>query len=161
MLFAVLFVVNHGRRSLDAVDTAGRSFEVNGAPLRQPGVDQVFDHLLLPVDGDAAPTRQLTERYALPNAVETQVDAVVLNAFAAHPVSQSEFVEQVDSVLFQQPRPNPRFDIVPAAVFQNYRVDPLPGQQQREHQPRRSCANYTNLRLVIHACSTCHLLWQK
>ena len=51
--------------------------------------DEVLDHLLLPVDGDRSPARELAEVDAMAPSIEAQLEAVVHQPFAVQALADA------------------------------------------------------------------------
>ena len=96
--------------SMPTLSTSNRicppAFEARG--------DQVFHHLVLPVDGDGAAAGQLVHVDAMPAAVEAQLDAVMHEAFASHAVADARAEEQVHGALLQNTGADPLFHVLAA-----------------------------------------------
>jgi hypothetical protein len=58
-------------------------------------------------------------------ASETQLDAIVDQAFGSHPVANPHFGQQVASALLEHAGSNPLLDILPAAVLDHNGIDSL------------------------------------
>ena len=90
--FAVLVGLNETDDrpvAIDALDTDIGDVKADIAADRQPGGDQVFDQLVLAVDGDGAAAGQLGQVDAMAAAGKAQLDTVMNKAFAMQPVAES------------------------------------------------------------------------
>ena len=79
-------VKRHGRRR--RIDAHIGDLEVQRQPGGQPRVDQVLDHLLLAVDRDRPPAGEIGQRDPVALAVEAQLDAVMHQPLAVHPLPE-------------------------------------------------------------------------
>jgi hypothetical protein len=100
----------------------------------EPGPDQVLDHLGLGPDPHAA-TGELVEVDVLALPVELQVDAAVLDPLGVHPGGQPELTQQLGDVVLEHPGPLAGLDVGTAAVLDDHRVDPGPGEKLAQQQP--------------------------
>src|SRR5207247_1938460 len=87
-------------------------------------LDQVFDDLLLAVDGDA-PAGQCAEINSVLLALKAQLDAVVDQAFASHSVADAGRAQEVGRSLFEHAGAHARLDVVPAAGAGRREVQPV------------------------------------
>ena len=111
----------------------------------QPRLDQILDHLGLPVDDDRL-AGQLVEGDPVPLAVELELDPVVDDPLALHPPAHAGLRQQVGGPLLEHARANARLDVVAAAVLDHDRIDPLAVEQVGERQPGRPRADDPDLR---------------
>ena len=112
---------------------------------RQPRRDQVLDHLLLAVDGDRAAGHQLLECDPVALPAEPQLDAVMDQALAQHPLAHTGVGKRVDGALFQHARPDPVLDVVAAAGLDHHGLDAAQVQQVGQQQPGRPRADDRDL----------------
>src|ERR1700730_7286828 len=103
-LFAVAAVRDARVIILDALDRRCFSLEPDLAAVRQALLDQVLDHFLLAIDGNA-PTGQLAEVDAMLLAGEAQPDAVVRQALPLHAIAHAGRGEEIGRSLFEDARP--------------------------------------------------------
>jgi hypothetical protein len=99
-------------------------FKKNGAANRMARVNKIFNDFTLAVDRDGA-TGQIREIDAMRAASESQVDTVMHQSFALHPLADSYFGEQVSSVLLEKPGANALLTIFPTVYFEHNGVDTL------------------------------------
>ena len=99
-------------------------FKKDGAANGMACVDEVFDHFALAVDGDRT-AGQIREINAMRAAAESQVDTVMHETLALHPLADSYFGEQVSSGLFEKPGANALLTIFPTVYFEHNGVDTL------------------------------------
>src|SRR5438046_436197 len=78
-------------------------------------------------------------------SVETQVHAVVRQAFAIQTVSQTGLAHQIHGPLLEHAGADPSFDVLAALIFNDDRIDTGEVQEMRQHQPRGACANDSDL----------------
>ena len=79
-------------------------------------------------------------------AVELQLDPVVDDAFALHPVADACLDQQVGRPLLEHAGTDPVLDVVAASVLENDGLDPGPLEQPAEGQPGRAGADDPDLR---------------
>src|SRR5207244_671551 len=103
---------------LDAIDRGGLRVEPDLAAIVEPPLDQVFDDLLLAVDGDT-PAGQCAEIDPVLLALKAQLDAVVDQAFASHSVADAGRAQEVSRSLFEHAGAHARLDVVPAAGLEH------------------------------------------
>jgi len=82
----------------------------------KPGPNQIFDHFVLRIDGDAF-AGEFLEIEVVPVSVETQVHAVVKQAFAIHALAQSRAPHEIHGALLKHSGPHPAFNVRPALGF--------------------------------------------
>ena len=111
----------------------------------QPRLDQILDHLGLPVDDDRL-AGQLVEGDPVTLAVELELDPVMDDPLALHPPAHAGLRQQVGGPLLEHARANARLDVVSAAVLDHDRIDPLAVEQVGERQPGRPRADDPDLR---------------
>ena len=87
-------------------------------------------------------------------AVELELDPVVDDPVALHPLADAGLGEQVGDALLQDSRADPRLDVVAAPVLEHDRVDPLQVEQVREHEARGAGTDDADLR--AHQCRMGH-----
>src|SRR5271168_2010528 len=75
-----------------------------------------------------------------------QVDSAMNQALALQPVAHSHFDHQIYGALLKDAGSDPLFAILAAARFQNHRFDTAKVEQLREHEPRGTRADDSNLR---------------
>ena len=120
----------------------------------QPGAgrnargDQILHHLLLPVDRDRAPSRELVEGDAMIRALEAQRDAAMDEPFAVQARTESGLAHEVDGALLEHTRAHALLNVLSAAALHHHALDAGSREQMREHEPRRSRANDADLRLL-------------
>ena len=69
-------------------------------------------------------------------ALELEVDAVVHEPFALHPLADAGRAQQIDRALLEHARAQPPLDVRAVAALEHDRLDALECEQMREHQPR-------------------------
>src|SRR6185436_9758829 len=86
--------------------------------------DQVLDHFLLAVDGDASSAGEVTQRDAVAPSLEAQLDAVVDHALAEESLTDAAAGEQVDRAMLQHSGAHAVLDVSAAVTFENDGLDP-------------------------------------
>ena len=104
----------------------------------QSRLHQIFDHFVLRVNHDAAPAGKLFEIDMVRAPRKPQVHPVMNQPFPPHPLARADFLQQINRALLQHACAHAFFAIFPAASLDHHRLDALPMQQVREHQPRGS-----------------------
>src|SRR5437879_4522295 len=89
----------------------------------------------------------------MPFSIKAQFDAVMHGPFAPHALSSPQVRQQVNGTLLEHTSANRRFDVFSAPAFQHHRINPLPGQQQREHETSRAGSNDSHLCSQVHTSS--------
>ena len=74
----------------------------------------------------------------MPLAVELELDPVVDDPLALHPLAHARLDQQVGDTLLENSRSDPRLDVLAAPVLEHDRVDPLQVEEVREHEARRA-----------------------
>ena len=69
-------------------------------------------------------------------AVELEVDAAVDDALAVEPLRHARVAEEVDRALLEHPGADSLLDVLARAVLEDDRLDPRPGEEPREREPR-------------------------
>ncbi len=75
-----------------------------------PGVDQIFDNFVLCVHANG-PTGKRMQVDAMSTAIEAELDPAMNQAFAAHALADSGFVQQIHCALFQDASTNAILDM--------------------------------------------------
>ena len=81
-------------------------------------------------------------------ARESQVDARMHHALTVHAIADARGPQGVGTLMLQHAGTDPVLDVLPAAALQDHGVDPVGGQQVREHQARGPSANDGDLRTL-------------
>jgi len=89
------------------------------------GIGQIFDDLVLGVDGDSFSTGQVFEIDTMAVAMEAQLDSIVNQALTLHPLAHAHFHEQVNRALLQHAGADSFLNVLPAAVLDHDRVNSL------------------------------------
>ena len=111
------------------------------APRVEPRLYQVFDDLVLAVEGDGL-AGEGVQVDALPPPVELEVDAVVDGALLDHPVADADLFQELRRAVLQHAGPYLRLQVLAAPPLQHDRLYAPPVEQVREQEPRRSAAHY-------------------
>ena len=134
-----------GDASLEVMNGDVGRLEQDLPAIGESARNQVLDHLLLAVDGDALPD-QLLEIDVVQRAVEAEVDAVVEQALALQPLADAGIDQEVARPVLDQPGADAALDIGAAAVLQDDRLDAFEMQEMRQHQPGRPGTDDPHLR---------------
>ncbi len=117
----------------------------SGRPVASARLDQILHHFALAVDRDRPATRQLGHVDVVPLSSESEVEAVVAQAFAPEPRAHADLVQQIDRALFEHAGAHAFDHIVAVAVLEDDRIDALQVQQLPQQQPRRPGADDADL----------------
>jgi hypothetical protein len=112
----------------------------------EPRGDEILHDLRLAVDDDRVPVAQLRQRHVVTLAVELQVDAVVDDALAVHPLADTRFTQQLDSPLLEHAGADSVLDVLTATGFEDHAFDSRNLEQPRERQARGTRADDPDLR---------------
>ena len=125
------------------------SLKHNLGTCSKPSRDQVFHNLLLRIDCDSM-SRQGFEIDAMPLFSETNLHAVMNQAFPLHSVAYTHFCQKVDRTLLQDSSSHSLLTVLPAPRFDHNRINPFSVQQMRQNQPGRSSPHNP------HLCASSH-----
>jgi len=89
------------------------------------GIGQIFDDLVLGIDGDSFSTGEVFEIDAMTVAMEAQLDSIVNQAFTLHPLAHSHFHEQINRALLQDAGTDALLNVLAATVLDHDRVNSL------------------------------------
>ena len=81
----------------------------------------------------------------MPLAAGLELDAGVDEALAAHPLADAGPVEELGHVVLEHACPDPRLDVLAAAVLEDHRVDPARWRRCAEREARRARADDPDL----------------
>ena len=102
---------------------------------------QILHDLVLSVHRDRAAAGELGEREAMAFAVELQVNAMVDESFAVHPLSDAHGTKEIHGAVLEHACALPSLDVRPVAVLDDDRVDAGTMEQVAEREPGRSGAD--------------------
>ena len=131
---------------VELVDRHVADLEEQRQAARDPRGDEVLDHLRLSVDDDRAPVGQLGQRDVMALAVELEIDPVVDDSLAIHPLSDAGVPEQLDRALLEHACADAVLDVLAAAGLEDDALDAGDLEQPRERQPGRPRADDSDLR---------------
>ena len=135
---------------LDAVEAHVADLEEQLRPGGEPGGDQVLHDLLLAVDRDPAPARELGERDAVALAVEAQLDPVVHEPLALEALPHAHLDQQVHGALLEHSGAHALLDVLAVAGLEDHRLDAAQVQQLAEHEPGRARPDDADLSALGH-----------
>ena len=121
--------------------------------MRDATGDEVFQHLVLRIHGDALAVGESLDVEMVPFAVPLERDAAVEMRFPHHPLADAEFVHQFHDPMFEHPGADRALDLHAAAAFEIDRADPGTVEQMCEEQAGRSGAD--DAHLSTHVLSPC------
>ena len=119
--------------------------EVERAAGIEPEANEILDELRLSVDDDRPPAGELAQGYPVALAGELQLDAVVDQTLASDAPRRLSR-QGGRRPLLDDPGTDPRFDVLPASILEEHRLDALATQQVREQEPGRPRADDGHLR---------------
>ena len=130
-----LFSISDLRMSaVEVVDADVFSFKQNLASGCDPGIVQVFEELVLGVDGNALSAGEFAEIDAVAAAAETEFDPIVYQSLFFHTLADTHLGEQVHGALFQDTGAHPFLDILAAAIFYDDGIDAVQVKKMRENE---------------------------
>lgn len=129
-----------GRRAVQGVEGDIGDIEKDRPTGGKAGLDEVFDHLMLAVDGDGAAGEGL-EIDAVGAALELEFNAAVDETFAAHAVAEAAGGEEIGRVLLEDAGANALFETAPRSGFNHDRVDAFERKEVREKETGGSRAD--------------------
>ena len=68
----------------------------------------------------------------MPFSIKAELDAVMHGSFTLHTLTQPHVRQEINSAVLEHSGANRRFDLCSAPAFEHSRINPLPGQEQRE-----------------------------
>ena len=122
-----------------------RHLEVQRPAGRDPRVDQILHHFVLPVDRNGLAAAQLLQVDVVTLAAKTEVQPLMRQAFALQPFAHAHLDHQIDGALLQHPGAHALDHILLAAVFNDDRIDALQVQQVSQQQAGGPGADDANL----------------
>src|SRR5262249_14936979 len=115
----------HPRRiGVEVVDGDCVNLKVQGLACGQSSSNQVFDHLLLPVDHDSA-TGQLLKVQSMSATGEVEAEALVLQALFHHARTDAGPVKDIHALVLEDAGPYAFFHVVLALGFQHDAFDTM------------------------------------
>ena len=133
-----------GRGGIEIVNADGGCFKDDQARGTEAGFDQIFDHLLLAVHGDGA-SDEFGEIDAMAAVAETELDAVVNEAFTLEACAYTGFDEKGGARVFQHTGADSALNVRAAAILYHHGFDALEVKKVREEQTGGSCADDADL----------------
>ena len=125
MALAGLLEMYRRNRALEILDAESGAVEPHVAAAGYSLGNQVFDDLMLAVDGYTFPTRELGHGNAVALPMEANLDAVVEESFPFEAVSHTGLPEHVHRALLEYARANAFLAMLPRAQFDDHRVDAM------------------------------------
>jgi hypothetical protein len=119
----------------------------------KPPRDEVDQHLVLGVHHHRPAAGELVHVDPVQTAGEGQVDAVVDEAVAHHPVAHPGLAHQVHGALLEDPGLDRLLDVLPGLQVDHHRFDAAQVQQVRQHQPGRPGPHDPHLRAHVRPLS--------
>src|SRR5262249_48157151 len=143
---------NPRQRTVEIVNADMIDFEQKRSARVQAGLHEVFDHLVLGVHGDGAPTGQLGHVDVMTPAGEAEMNPALSQSLPLQPLSDTSLHHQVDRGLLQHSRPHTAFDVVPVSDLEDDTFDPFEMEEMSQHQAGGAGADDRDL--GAHAAST-------
>ena len=150
---AVAPKADRGRRAGEAVHAHVFGGEKNPPARAQPCVGQVFDDLVLTVDGDRFSAGQCEQVDTVAAPPKAQFKSAMDQALAPEALADPRFVHQVDGALLEHAGAHALLDVLAAAILDHHGFDAGAMQQMREHQSRRPRPDYSDLRAHLRRSS--------
>jgi hypothetical protein len=104
-------------------------FKQNLPIVTQTRRNQVFDNLMLTVHRHCLSLSQVGQVDAMKFTQKTEIDPFVAKSFLFQPLADSGVDEKLNRPMFQNARPDSRFDIRPTPFLENNRLDPMQIEQ--------------------------------
>src|ERR1700733_3615646 len=147
-LVPIAFLVHTDRRSIpiDIMKRHLAAFEAHISPVSQTKGDQILHHLVLSIDGHVL-AREFYERDSVQQAVRSQVDAIMAQAFAIETFAGARLAQHLDAGVFQYPGPDSLLAIIAGSCFENDGADAIEVKQVGKHQAGRPCSYHARLGL--------------
>src|SRR5215212_345673 len=145
---AVVAKADEGGVGVDGVDAHVLDLEEQRTACVQARLDEVLDHLLLPVDRDRPPAGQLGERDAVAAALEAQLEALVDEPLAVQALADAGLGEDVDRALLEDAGTDALLDVGAAAGLEQDGLNALAREQVAEEQAGRPGADDADVGLV-------------
>src|SRR5262249_54562181 len=139
MGFAVFFEIDFGVRVVEVTHSDLFRFEDHLAAGGCARVVEVFQHLMLRVDGDGFAGKFL-EIEPMAAAAEAEFDAVVYQTFALHSFSNAHLREQVNGALLEDSGPHALLGVLAAAVFDHDGIDAAEIEEMGKDEAGRASA---------------------
>src|SRR5699024_1732361 len=136
--------VHLGCRGGDLVEGDVGHSEVQATVLGDTGADEVLEDFVLRVEPHGS-ADEVGEVDAATPAVEAQWDSFVLGALGQDPGVETDRGELIHGALFEDPRADGAFDLVPYAGLHDDRVDALGGEEMGKSQTGRACTDDRHL----------------
>jgi hypothetical protein len=126
--FAIVAKSNLRCFGIEVVNSDTFSLKENLAFYSESRCDKVFHNFLLGIDRDTAP-RQGIEIDAMPLPSETNLNAVMNQAFPLHSLANAHFHQKVDSALLQDAGSYSLLAVLPTTSFDHNRMNSLSVQE--------------------------------
>ena len=128
--------------------------EADLASGREARGDEILHDLVLRVDRDRTATGELGQRDAMPFPLELQVDAMVDEPFAVHPLADADGAEEIHGSLLEHACALSSLDVRTVSMLDHDRVDAGAMEQMAKRESGRSGADDGDLRAS--ACVSRH-----
>src|SRR5439155_3560414 len=132
---------------IEIVDREIFDFEMKRAARPAACFDQVFDHLVLAIDGNGAAASESGHIDAVARAEEAEVNASVHHAFTVEARADTDVAHHIHRALLENASTDALNDVVLAPGFEDDGIDALEMQQLSEQQARGASADDTYLGL--------------
>ena len=121
-------------RGIERVQLSVGGFEENRFVDGKAGADEILDDFVLGVDGDALASGEIAEVNAMAATVETKFDATVLESLAAEAFADTEFVHELNGVVFKEASADAVFDVGAGMKFDDDGSDAEAIEEEREEK---------------------------
>lgn len=129
MRIAIVMKVYRWSIGIEAVDADFFHLESQLTGNGASGRHQIRDDLMLCIDGDCAPAAKIEQIDATPTAGKPELNAVVHESLAPHPLANSGSHERVNRTLLEHSRADRVLDGIPTSVLEHHRLDTSQVQQ--------------------------------
>ena len=138
VLLFLMYESNEWPLALEVRESHVFTLEEQGSASLQSRLDQILDQLVLPIDGDRAPARQLRKIDAVSPTVERDMHTLMAHTLTLEPIADPGSDHQVNSRLLQHTGADALDDVLARAVLDDDRLDTRAVQKVSERQPRRA-----------------------
>src|ERR1700744_2254800 len=133
---AVLVHTNRRPGPIYIVKRYFAAFETYIPSICQAKGNQILHHFVLSIDGHVL-AREFHERNSVQQAIRSQVDAFMAQAFAVETVAGARLAQHLNTGVFQHPGPDSLLAVIAGLCFENDGADAFEVKQVRKHQAGR------------------------
>jgi hypothetical protein len=138
---AIVLERDVGIRGVERVERDFGCFEQDGAIGGQAGRNEVLNDFVLGVDGDALAVGEIAEVNSMAAPVEAKFDAAVFEALEAETFADTEFVHELDGVVFEKAGADALFNVRAGVEFEDDGFYAEAVEEEREEEAGGSGAD--------------------